>query len=328
MSIANHPVAHTQGARLSAYLTNLTNEGLIHFEGPETVTFLQGQVSCDVRNVSLSNALTGAYCTPKGRVIADFLLGQVGTNHWLMRLRSDIAEHTANVLSKYIVFSKSELDSQRTDWITMGCWGAEAATTLKEHFGDIPNELHASIATNGALIIQRDNNAQRFELWLEREHCCAQIDALSANCLHGSLERWTGMDIESGLTRVSAATTETMTPQALNYDLTGQVDFRKGCYTGQEVVARLHYKGESKRRTFAARLNKEDSSKVGTDIVTLDGSTVGTVLDQGLDEDQCTVILFELAIKAREQTLQLGNAENAQPITLLSLPYPYPSKSE
>ncbi|MEP4484471.1 MAG: hypothetical protein ABJ013_02475 [Halioglobus sp.] len=316
---------------MSAYLTNLTNltnESLIHFKGPETVTFLQGQVSCDVRNVSESTALIGAYCTPKGRVIADFLLGQVSPNHWLMRLHNDIAEHTANVLSKYIVFSKSELDSQRTDWMIMGCWGEEAASTLREHFGVVPTGQHASVATDGALIIQRDSNAQRFELWLERERCSAQIDALSATCSHGSLEHWTGMDIESGLARVNEATTETMTPQALNYDLTGQVDFRKGCYTGQEVVARLHYKGESKRRTFAARLNKEGLVELGANIVTPDGSTVGTVLDQGLDENQCTVILIELAIKAKEQTLQLANAENAEPITLLSLPYSYPSKSE
>ena len=107
---------------MSAYLTCLSNESLIHFQGPDTATFLQGQVTCDVRKVSESNTLAGAYCTPKGRVIVDFLLGQAGPNHWLMRVRKDASEHTAETLSKYIVFSKSDLESQRTDWVVLGCW--------------------------------------------------------------------------------------------------------------------------------------------------------------------------------------------------------------
>ena len=306
---------------MSAYLTSLTNESLIHFQGPDTATFLQGQVTCDVRKVSETNTLTGAYCTPKGRVIVDFLLGQAGPNHWLMRVHKDVTQHTAQTLSKYIVFSKSELESQRTDWLVLGCWGDKAASTLRAHFGEVPNALHASTGTGSALIIARDNNAQRFELWLEREHCAQQIEALSANCLPGSMERWSGMDIESGLARVCAATTEKMTPQALNYDLTGHVDFRKGCYTGQEVVARLHYKGESKRRAFAASIGKENTTEAGAAIVTPDGPTVGTVLNQGVDEEQRPVVLIELALKAKTQTLRFASDQNANPITLLPLPY-------
>lgn len=306
---------------MTAYLTSLTNESLIHFHGPDTATFLQGQVTCDVRKVSESNTLTGAYCTPKGRVIVDFLLGQAGPNHWLMRMREDATGHTAETLSKYIVFSKSELESQRTDWVVLGCWGDEAASMLEKHFGEIPNALHASTGTGSARIIARDNSAQRFELWLEREQCCQQIQALSSNCSPGSVERWSGMDIESGLARVCAATTETMTPQALNFDLTGHVDFRKGCYTGQEVVARLHYKGESKRRAFAARIGKECTAQAGVAIITPDGRSVGTVLNQGVDAEQHTIILIELALKAQAQTLLLANDQNANPVTLLPLPY-------
>ena len=306
---------------MSAYLTSLNNESLIHFQGPDTATFLQGQVTCDVRKVSESNTLAGAYCTPKGRVIVDFMLGQAGPNHWLMRVRKDTTEHTAQTLSKYIVFSKSELESQRTDWLVLGCWGDKAASVLEEHFGEIPNALHASTGTGSVRIIARDNNAQRFELWLEREHCCQQIEALSSNCSPGSMERWSGMDIESGLARICAATTETMTPQALNFDLTGHVDFRKGCYTGQEVVARLHYKGESKRRAFAARIGKACTTQAGAAIITSDGRSVGTVLNQGVDEEQRTIILIELALKAQAQTLLLANDQNDNPVTLLPLPY-------
>ena len=306
---------------MSAYLTCLSNESLIHFQGPDTATFLQGQVTCDVRKVSESNTLAGAYCTPKGRVIVDFLLGQAGPNHWLMRVRKDASEHTAETLSKYIVFSKSDLESQRTDWVVLGCWGDKAASTLREHFGEVPDALHASTGTGSARIIARDNSAQRFELWLDRERCCQQIEDLSSNCSPGSVERWSGMDIESGLARICAATTETMTPQALNFDLTGHIDFRKGCYTGQEVVARLHYKGESKRRAFAARIGEKCTTQAGAAIITPDGRSVGTVLNQGVDAEQHTIILIELALKAQAQTLLLANDQNANPVTLLPLPY-------
>jgi len=307
---------------LSAYLTSLSNESLIHFQGPDTGTFLQGQVTCDVRKVTPTDALMGAYCTPKGRVIADFLLGQTESDHWVMRVRKDAAEHFAETLAKYIVFSKSQLTSQRTDWVLLGCWGDKAADTLRAHFGEVPKTQYATIATATTLIIARDNDGQRFELWLEREQCKSQIEELTADCFAGSLGRWTGMDIESGLARVSATMTETMTPQALNYDLTGHIDFRKGCYTGQEVVARLHYKGESKRRVFIARIDEENIPEAGSPIFTQDGASVGTVLNRGLDESQRPIILIELALKAKENTLLCSKNSNAKPIILLTLPYP------
>jgi folate-binding protein YgfZ len=306
---------------LSAYLTPLADEGLIHFKGPDTPTFLQGQLTCDVRKVSPDRALLGAYCTPKGRVIVDFMLGQAGQDHWLMRVTRDTIDHCAQTLSKYIVFSKSTLDTQNADWVVLGCWGQDAARLLEEHFGNVPAELNASIATSNYVIIQRDDSGQRFELWLNSSECLQQLQNLTANCETGAAERWAGMDIEAGHARICAATTESLTPQALNYDLTGHIDFRKGCYTGQEVVARLHYKGESKRRVFAARVDPVGAAEVGSPVTNSDGQAVGSVINRGLDATHRPIVLLELAIKASGQDLLLASNAEKSPITLFALPY-------
>ena len=312
---------------MSAYLTPLADEGLIHFQGPDTPKFLQGQLTCDVRKVSQDRALDGAYCTPKGRVIVDFLLGQAGQDHWLMRVARDTVDHCAQTLSKYIVFSKSTLDTQRADWVVLGCWGEEAASLLEKYVGNVPTELNASNATGNCVIIQRDVGGQRFELWLNSSEYSQQIQSLAANCEPGAVERWAGMDIESGLARICAATAESMTPQALNYDLTGHIDFRKGCYTGQEVVARLHYKGESKRRIFAARVDQVSAPEVGSPVTNSDGQAVGSVINRGLDATHHPIVLLELAIKSSEQDLLLASKEENSLLTLLPLPYSAATKT-
>ena len=101
---------------MSAYYAHLTSEALLHINGPDTLKFLQGQTTCDTREVNLAQTVAGAYCNPQGRMVCDFQLAQLAEEHYALRLKADTLEAAANTFGKYIVFSKADLDTGNSNW--------------------------------------------------------------------------------------------------------------------------------------------------------------------------------------------------------------------
>jgi tRNA-modifying protein YgfZ len=241
---------------LNCYYAKLEKEALLHLEGPDALTFLQGQVTCDTRQLTANLALPGLYCTVQGRVVCDFLLCMAAPDHLLLRMRRDIRTATATLFSRYIVFSKATLDALRDDWQVSACWGPEAATALGQVFGTLPRERYASSKGEGFVLVQMDAKGQQFECYLHSS--AAGLESrLREHTMTGSETIWQAEQIAGGIARIEAGTTGEYVPQSLNYDLTGHISFTKGCYTGQEVVARLHYRGKSKRRLYLADINPD-----------------------------------------------------------------------
>jgi len=243
---------------LSCYYTRLGCEALLHIQGPDARTFLQGQVTCDTRKLSASAALPGSYCTAQGRVVCDFLLYALAEDHLVLRLRRDIRAHSAAVLARYIVFSKAQLQAQREDWQVAACWGEGAASALQELFGAIPSTRYGATRGQGFCIVQLDAGGSQFECYLEQTPAAALAPRLAQGIQAGTEQQWQALQIASGIARIEAGTSDQFVPQMLNYDVTGHISFNKGCYTGQEVVARLHYKGTPKRRLYLAGIALTD----------------------------------------------------------------------
>ena len=247
-------------ALLSCYYTRLEAESLLHIEGPDARTFLQGQVTCDVRNLSAGAALPGSYCTVQGRVVCDFLLCALAQDHLVLRMRRDIRLRSAAVLAKYIVFSKAKLQAEREDWQVAACWGADAADALRDIFGAVPSTRYGASCGEGFAIVQLDAQGSQFECYLEQALAAAVAPRLELRMLPGEERDWQALQIASGIARIEATTSDEYVPQMLNYDVTGHISFSKGCYTGQEVVARLHYRGKPKRRLYRGELAQADSA--------------------------------------------------------------------
>ncbi len=235
---------------MTAYYAKLAKEALLHICGPDTLTFLQGQTTCDTRGVDSGHAVPGAYCTPQGRMVCDFLLGQLGPEHFALRLRADTLAGAAATFGKYIVFSKAELDADRRDWQVVACWGEQAADVFSRLGVDLPGGQYAATTGEGYVLIQLDQAGRQFEAWLNMEghpdHYKAIEEAMEAR----APDDWEALQIRAGNGRIEGPNVEELLPQMLNYDLTGHVNFKKGCYTGQEIVARLHYRGKAKRRLY------------------------------------------------------------------------------
>jgi folate-binding protein YgfZ len=241
---------------LNCYYAKLEQETLLHIEGPDALTFLQGQVTCDTRELTASKALPGLYCTVAGRVVCDFLLCTPAQDHLMLRMRQDIRCATATLFAKYIVFSKATLGAERDDWQVSACWGPESAAALEKVFGALPRERYATCSGDGFLLVQMDAAGQQFECYLDRS--ATELESRLRECsLAASEADWQAEQIAGGIARLEAGTTGEYVPQLLNYDLTGHISFTKGCYTGQEVVARLHYRGTPKRRLYLADIEPD-----------------------------------------------------------------------
>lgn len=290
---------------LDAFYAPLDNEALLHITGPDSLQFLQGQTTCDTRLVSPARSVAGAYCTPQGRVVCDLLLAALGEEHFAMRMRADLLPLAAATFGKYIVFSRAELDAQRQDWQVVACWGAGAAGALEKLAGQVPGEALGVVSGEGYCLVQLDTAGEQFEAWLDTARHPGHLETIAGALGPGEPAAWQALQVAAGRARVEAPTSEMFLPQDLNYDRTGLVSFKKGCYTGQEIVARLHYRGKPKRRSFPAAVDSEERFAPGTPVYADGtGQSVGNLVNQGPG-----AALVCIALAALDKPLALGSPQ-------------------
>lgn len=306
--------------QLNCEFARLEQEALLHISGPDALSFLQGQTTCDTRLIDREHALPGAYCTPQGRVVCDFLLCELGPDHFGLRLRRDIREESGKTFGKYIVFSKATLEAGRDDWLVFGAWGPGAAQALETVFGALPEQRYGVLSGDGFVLVRMDEEGQLYECYLEASRADCR-ERLTAATQPGSEEAWRARQVASGLARIEAATVGEHVPQTLNYDLTGHISFKKGCYTGQEVVARLHYRGKPKHRTYLADLPVDAACTPGSKVLdAVTGKVAGSIVNTASAGDGVRV-LVEATAEGLANGLQLDDGD-ATPLRQAALPYP------
>jgi len=238
--------------RSGSVLALLGHLGVLQFSGEDAETFLQGQLSCDVAGVDLRSGSYGAYCSPKGRMIANFLLWREETG-FHMALSRDITASVQKNISKFVLRAKVKI-SDASDTIAMaGAAGPKAAQALREVFPDLPKEPNqvSSRLDTGTVIKVKDG---RYLVALVPSSAAALRQRLANALVPVGAHAWRWLDIRDGVPWVTAATQDQLVPQMANFELLGGVSFSKGCYTGQEVVARMQHLGKLRRRMFLANV--------------------------------------------------------------------------
>ena len=237
-------------------------------------------------------------------------------------MRRDIREQAREVFARYIVFSKATLRAGPDDWLIAGVVGSDARGLLEKIFGRVPRSPLAGCSGKDFVLVQTDAAGEMFECFLAADSTWPQ--ALADASEAGSEACWRFRELSEGIARIERATQTEFVPQALNYDLTGQINFSKGCYTGQEVVARLHYRGKSKRRAFLYRLPAGNAGihepAIGMPVFKADGKPVGQVLNSAACEGEVRLLAAASIEDARGQ-LYLETAEGAA-LEALAMPYP------
>lgn len=264
----------------STYLVPLNHQGLLAVEGPDAAKFLQGQVTCDLRELDNQTTRLGAQCTLKGRMLVSFRALQLDAEQVFLRMPSGLVEKAMATFGKYIVFSKAKLHDRGDHYRRIGLYGEHAEKLITQILGASPLLQDSWLDLEGNVVIKLDH--QRYECWLLPDQAQKNWLALeAAGCEIAGENLWTLLDIRAGIGEVRPETSEAFTPQALNYQLVNGINFRKGCYTGQEIVARLHYRGTLKQHMYRLGFALREGVPLpapGSAVVNADQRNIGEVV--------------------------------------------------
>ena len=303
------------------FITPIPYYGLLAISGPETAKFLQGQTTCDLDAVSDTQSCAGAYCTPKGRMISSFHIGRLDEEHYLLRMQRDIVDTTRDTLAKYIVFSKAEQENTSDQYQLFGLRGEQARQAIENTFGQVPSGKWAAVNADQQLVIQIDDEGLVFECWVPNQLAEPTWQSLCEQLKPVGSQQWGLLSIQRGEAEVCATTVDVFIPQVLNYQLTGAISFTKGCYTGQEVVARMEYRGKLKRRMYRARV--VSTSIQPGDAIYTEGKeqSSGNVVNVASLDNNNSEILAVLTDKDVTENPVFRLENNPAALELLPLPY-------
>ncbi len=295
--------------------------GVIQIFGKDALAFLQRQFTNDVSRVDQKTSSLGAYLTPKGRVIANFMMvSHNGTI--LLILDKDLLEVVSKRLKIFVM--RDKVDVAITDFVVSGQYYEKFSGSSRNL---LPSEQYGTITHDGLTFVRVPGTKPRFLLIGSKAAMQAQF--VSSECSQS--EAWKLADIDCGIALVGKATSEKLVPQAINLDLVGGVSFKKGCYPGQEIVARLHYRGGVNRRLIRASVSAEANVEPGTLVQcrAIPGNQTAMVINWARSRDLKTQQLL-LSTPLRFLPHKVLQLDNGQSVTLLldQLPYSLPEVSE
>jgi folate-binding protein YgfZ len=241
----------------------LTHWGVIRAQGEEAVKFLHSQLTQDTLQLGSDQARLAGFCSAKGRLLATLLVWKVSEQEVLLALPAELLPETIKRLSMFVMRAKCKLSDASAD---LQLWGL-AGPLAEQWLGDTaPAQLWGRRERGAASVIRLpdavskagSNSASSSTLdgsGAARYLLAQAVGAAGPDLPPLALADWQWLEVQSGLAWVQQATREQFVPQMLNLELLGGVDFQKGCYPGQEVVARSQYRGSLKRRTFLFELD-------------------------------------------------------------------------
>lgn len=307
----------------SAFYCPLSHEGVLAVRGVDAGKFLQGQLTCNLDYLSDAKATLGARCTQKGRMQSSFRILLEGDG-CLLAMASELIEAQLADLKKYAVFSKSKLTDESAAWVRFGVQNADAA--LASLGLELPQDTDAVVRANDLIAIRV--SPARSELWVRAEQAAEIQSRLAEQLAEGSLNDWLLGQIEAGIGQVFGSTREEFIPQMINLQAVGGVSFKKGCYTGQEIVARMQYLGKLKRRLYRLSLADQDVPEPGATLFSpVHASSVGNVVIAARTAQSVELLAVLQADAAESGDIHLGAADGPA-LQLADLPYQLDSKLE
>ncbi|TWC34612.1 hypothetical protein FBY03_11268 [Pseudomonas sp. SJZ079] len=300
----------------TAFFSPLSHEGVLAVRGPDASKFLQGQLTCNLNYLNEHSSSLGARCTPKGRMLSSFRIVSV-EDGYLLTMARELVEPQLADLQKYAAFSKSKLSDESAAWVRFGLSDGDGA--LVGLGLDLPQTSDSVARANDLLAVRLSDG--RAELWAPASAADTLHNRLAAQLPEAALNRWILAQVRAGVGQVLGNTRELFIPQMLNLQALGGVSFKKGCYTGQEIVARMQYLGKLKRRLYRLSLAGEQLPEPATELFSpVHNSAIGEVVlaaqsDKGIE---LLAVLQQDAVT--DGRIHLG-APQGLPLEVLDLPY-------
>lgn len=253
-SASGNPEPHTD------FIAHLSDLSVINVTGIDTNKYLQGQITVDVEQLDHNIALIGCHCDFKGKMWNIFYaIGQAQDVSLICHQES--VDSSLRELKKYGVFSKVEIEDASQQWTLLGGTGAELANLVNAVFHQAPDRDKQVIHCDSGFVVYLESPEPRFLLMLKKGAAQAFIDEYPQPL--SPVDRWNALDIQAGIANIQQATSNQFVPQMVNMQALGAIDFEKGCYMGQEVVARTKYLGKNKRAAFILKGQSQFSVKAG-----------------------------------------------------------------
>lgn len=317
------PERERQAVASGHILCDLSHIGLIRLSGEEAAQFMQNQFTNDIMQVSEVRSQLNAYCNPKGRMLADFRTFKRG-NDYFLSLPAEILEPTLQRLRMYVLRTKVQLTDDSDDLVHIGYHGPNAKEHLQTLIEQIPQQVDDCTTNAELTIIRVPGPAPRYEIYGSLDAVKPLWEQLTTDATLTGASSWSLLDILAGIPTVLTQTREAFIPQMANMDLIGALNFKKGCYPGQEIVARMHYLGKLKRRMYRIHIDGATPPPPGEDIFIKEaGKTqpAGKIVDAQPHPDGGSDGLAVLQISTAERKdIQLQTKEGAR-TTIGQLPY-------
>jgi folate-binding protein YgfZ len=319
-----NPAAELAAAQGGTVIADLSQLGLLAFSGEDTAEFLQNQFTNDVRGLHADGAAWNGYCSAKGRMLANFLMWKSGPDTCL-QMSGDIREAVLKRLRMFVLRSRVSGRDATDENVRLVLAGPQAATALAEAGLAMPDGLMKTKASEQGLSVRI--GADKFVLSVAPEHAPVIWAALAKHATPVGTAAWDWLRLTNGIPMITARTQEEFVPQMVNWEVLGGVSFHKGCYPGQEIVARTQYLGKLKRRMYLAHLDGSEAPDAGDNLYSpdMEGQASGMVVNAapapGGGFDLLAVAQIE-SVAAR-QPIHWKTADGAV-LSLKDLPYSLP----
>lgn len=308
-------------------LFDLSHLGLIAANGADAEIFLQGQLTNDISALSATRTQLSSHCSPKGRMLATFLVLRLGDAICLQLPRERLPE-TLKRLRMFVLRARVNLEDASDRWVRIGVAGQAVEARLEALGLCVPDRDNALAEIDGASVLRLPAPLPRYELIGSVERLGALWDGLRSACHPCDEDGWALLDIRAGLPTVYTATADAFVPQMANMQLIDGVSFTKGCYTGQEVVARMQYLGRLKRRMYLAEVGSPVPPTPGDELES-PGSSSGQGAGIVVDARPVGADRYELLAVAEIEAAEGGEVRlgaRGPILTLKAPPYGFPKE--
>ncbi len=317
------PVAELAASASQTIICDLSHDGLILVSGDDAAAYLQAQLCNDVLALDEGMVQWNGWCSPKGRLLATFLVWK-GRQGYMLQLPRSLLAAVQKRMQMFVLRSKVTLADESAQWVRFGVAGPQAGSLIHAVTGQVPEDAMRTLHDDGGRIVRL--SANRFELVAGVDDAIVWWHELSRRATAVGAPIWDGLQIREGILTVVPGTQDLFVPQMANFELIGGVSFKKGCYPGQEIVARTQYRGILKRRMAWIHGEAADVPKPGDPVYSQEfaeqaaGTIASAAAAPGGGFDALVVGQIE-ALKGGTLALQSPDGPR---LTVLPLPYAVP----
>lgn len=312
-----------EGSEAACALNDLSHYGLIRVEGEDAASFLQGQLTNDLRQVTDNHSNLAGWCSAKGRMLANFRCFRRGESLFLQTPEENLAG-VIKRLRMFVLRAKVSIEDASDELMRLGISGDCAADLLAGFCDSVPAAVNDVSHTGELTLIRLPGDVPRFEAVAPAETLMPLWRAAEDRARRMGRGFWALQEIHAGIPTIFPSTSEAFVPQMTNMHLIDGVSFTKGCYVGQEVVARMQYLGKLKRRMYLARVESDIPPAPGDELFargSTSGQGAGKVVDaQAVGAGYELLAVIEVA-SAEEDQVTLG--ENGPKLSIANPPYPF-----